>query len=84
MRDGDAQPMLAINKTTDKDIMVAANRDGPNFGYNEFYVTANGTISTHDYARYFEAPEGVGTFSNFMMKWANVVGMEVFKIQMVK
>eukprot|EP01084_Bolivina_argentea_P242209 406397_1 len=50
-------PLLAktINEG-DHDIMVAANRDGPNFGFNHFYITWGGAVSIYSHSHYFASP----------------------------
>ena len=80
---GNAEPMLVIvNNKGKKSMMVAANMDGPNFGFNQFYVTQNGTISAYDqYNPLFNSPkENIG-FAAFINNGARVIRMEVFKLQ---
>ena len=84
VRDPDnAEPMLVIvNNKEKKNMMVAANMDGPNLGFNEFFVTQNGTISAYDgYNPLFSSPkENIG-FRALINDGARVVRMEVFKLE---
>ena len=73
-------PLLAVNKTTDKKIMVAANQDGPNFGYNEWYVTSRGGVSAYNNSRQFESPVEQVLFAEFMKTGNSVSRMEVFTV----
>ena len=62
--------------------MVAANQDGPNFGYNEFYVTCNGYISHYNTSQVFESPiDDVSYGELFRAASKTITRMEVFQVE---